>query len=209
MARPSSGADIKLKKAGKRLLQEKGITGLSVREACRLAGVNTGMFHYYFGSREEFLQAVLKEMYAEFMVHFKAGVSAAGTPRQRLKNALVEVGRFTRAMRRVAPALLGDLARGNKEAFAFLRSNFTEHISQIAGLAAECRPQSVVKSHSVPYMVGALVSVMVFPVIMGGIMERNGVCGVCRVKMADMVEEFLSEEGIDERAEIALRGIGL
>jgi len=84
MARPSSGTDIKLKSAGKRLLREKGITGLNVREVCRLAGVNTGMFHYYFGSKEDFLQAVLKEMYAEFMLNFKAGVSAGGTPRQRL-----------------------------------------------------------------------------------------------------------------------------
>lgn len=209
MARPSSGADIKLKNAGKRLLQEKGITGLSVREACRLAGVNTGMFHYYFGSKEDFLQAVLKEMYAEFMLNLKAGVYAAGTPRQRLKNALVEVGKFTRAMRRTAPLLLGDLARGNREAFAFLSGNFTEHIRQISALAAECRPESALKRHSVPYMVGALLPVMVFPVIMGGIMERNGVCSICRVKLEDMAEEFLSDEGIDERAEIALRGVGL
>ena len=37
MARPTSGTDLKLKTAGRKLLLEKGITGLSVREACRIS----------------------------------------------------------------------------------------------------------------------------------------------------------------------------
>lgn len=209
MARPSSGTDIKLKNAGKRLLQEKGITGLSVREACRLAGVNTGMFHYYFGSKEDFLRAVLKEIYAEFMLNFKAGVSAAGTPRQKLKSALVEVGRFTLGMRRVAPMLFADLAHGKKEAFAFLSGNFTEHVSHIASLAGECLPASAVKGHSVPFMVGAMLPVMVFPMLAGGILERNGVKSLGGLPVEKLFAEFFSEEGIAERAEIALRGVGL
>lgn len=209
MARPSSGTDVKLKNAGKRLLQEKGITGLNVREACRLAGVNTGMFHYYFGSKEEFLRAVLKEMYAEFMVHFKAGVSAGGTPRDRLKNALVEVGRFALGMRRIAPMLLADLAHGKKEAFAFVSGNFTEHIRYIAALAEQCRPGSAVKGHSVPFIMAALVPVMIFPMVIGAIMERNGVRSVGAMPLEKLRGELFSEEGIAERAEIALRGIGI
>ncbi len=209
MARPSSGTDIKLKNAGKRLLAEKGITGLSVREACRLAGVNTGMFHYYFGSKEEFLRAVLKEIYSEFIAHFKAGVSAAGTPRERLKKALIEVGRFAQGMRRIAPMLFADLAHGKKEAFAFVSGNFTEHIRCIAALAAECRPSSAVKGHSLPFIIAALVPVMVFPVILGGILERNGVRSLGGASLEKLGGEFFSEEGLAERAEIALRGIGI
>jgi len=209
MARPASGTDIKLKAAGKELLREKGVTGLVVREACRRAGVNTGMFHYYFGSREEFLRAVLKEMYADFMVDFKAGVSAGGTPRDKLKNALIQVGRFVRSMRRTAPMVLADLAHGNREAFDFVTGNFTEHAVQIAGLAAANRPRSAVKGRSIPFLVGALLPVMIFPGIIGGIMERNGVKALGGEKLGDLMEEFLSDDGIEERAEIALRGIGL
>lgn len=209
MARPASGTDKKLRAAGRELLQEKGVTGLAVREVCRRAGVNTGMFHYYFGSRDEFLRAVLKEMYADFMVHFKAGVSSAGSQREKLKNALIEVGRFARALRLTAPVLLADLAYANKEAFAFVSGNFTEHASQIAILAAECRPRTALKDHSVPYIVAALLPVMVFPVIMGGIMERNGVKEMGGVKMEQLMREFLSDEGIADRAEVALRGVGL
>ncbi len=209
MSRPSSGTDIKLKSAGRRLLQEKGITGLSVREACRLAGINTGMFHYYFGSKDEFIKTILKEMYADFMVKLRSEAAVAGGPREKLKGALVAVGNFAREIRKAAPMLLADLAHGKKEAFLFLSGNFTGHIRYIAELAGECRPRSAVKEHSIPYIVGALIPVMVFPVIIGGIMERNGVNALVGIKMEDLLEEFLSEEGIRGRAEIALRGIGL
>lgn len=209
MARPASGADLKLKTAGRELLREKGITGLAVREVCRRAGVNTGMFHYYFGSKEDFLHAVLKEMYAEFMVNFKAGVSAGGTPRQRLKNALVEVGRFALGMRKTAPMLFADMAHGKKEAFAFASANLTEHIRHISVLAQECRPASAVKERSLPFMIAALIPVMIFPVLVGGIMERNGVKALGGLSLEELREEILSDEGVAARAEIALRGIGL
>ena len=209
MARPASGTDTKLKAAGRRLLLEKGITGFGVREACRLAVVNTGMFHYYFGSKEEFLHAVLKEMYGEFMVNFKAGVSAGGTPRARLKNALIEVGRFALGMRRAAPMLFADMLHGKKEAFAFFSGNFTEHIRHIAALAEECRAASAVKGRSVPFVIAALLPVMIFPMLAGGIVERNGLKSLGGLPVEELREEIFSEEGIAERAEIALRGIGL
>ena len=209
MGRPPSGTDLKLKAAGRKLLQEKGITGLTVREACRVAGVNTGMFHYYFGSKEEFLKEVLKEMYAEFMLSFKAGVAVAGTPRERLKNALVEVGKFARSVRSVAPMIFADLAHGKKEAFAFVRGNFTEHVQQIAALTAECRPASSVQNRSIPFIISALVSVMVFPMLVSGVFERNGVKVLHGLPIADVHDELFSESGIMERAEIAVRGIGL
>lgn len=209
MARPPSGTDLKLKAAGRKLLQEKGITGLSVREACRVAGVNTGMFHYYFGSKEEFMKTILKEIYAEFMLNFKAGVFAAGTPRVRLKNALQEVGKFARSVRNTAPMIFADMAHGNRNAFTFVSGNFTEHIRYIAALAEECRAGSAVKAWSNPFIIAALVSVMIFPVLIGGVMERNGVKKIGGRSLAGLREEMFSDAGIAERAEIAVRGIGL
>ena len=209
MARPPSGTDLKLKTAGRKLLQEKGITGLTVREACRVAGVNTGMFHYYFGSKDEFLKAVLKEIYAEFMLNFKARVAVAGTPRARLKNALAELGKFALGIRNVAPMMFADLAHGKKEAFAFVSGNFTEHIEQLAALAAECRPGSAVKDRSIPFLIAAMVPVMIFPVLMLGVLERNGVKNLSGQSLEELRKEMFSDSGIAARAEIALRGIGL
>ncbi|MBU2575462.1 MAG: TetR/AcrR family transcriptional regulator [Elusimicrobia bacterium] len=209
MSRPASGTDLRLLKAGKELLRDKGITGLSVREACRRAKANTGMFHYYFGSKDEFLKAVLKEMYGEFLANFKVGVAEGADPRKKLKNALIAVGGFAREIKNVAPVIIADLILGNKDAFDFIRGNFMEHIGHIAALAGECRPQSALKGRSVPYMIGALVPVMIFPVIIGGIMERNGVKKAGGIRIGKLAAEFFSDEGIADRAEIALRGAGL
>lgn len=209
MARPPSGADLKLKAAGRKLLQENGLTGLSVREVCRLTGINTGMFHYYFGSKEEFMQTVLKEVYAEFMLKLRTETAATGSPREKMKGVLIAVGRFACEIRKAAPMLLADLTHGKKEALLFLSGNFTEHLKHLAALAEECRPRSAVKGHSVAYIVSALMPVMVFPVIMIGIMERNSVKTVAGMKMEEILGEFLSDEGLADRAEIALRGVGL
>ncbi|MDP2866636.1 MAG: hypothetical protein Q8O90_10365, partial [Elusimicrobiota bacterium] len=167
------------------------------------------MFHYYFGSKEEFLKTILKEMYAEFMLNFKAGVAVAGTPRERLRNALVEVGKFARSVRGVAPMIFADLAHGKKEAFVFVSGNFTEHIRHIAALAEECRPGSAVKGRSTPFIIAALLPVMIFPVLIGGVLERNGVKEIIGESLEKLRGEMFSDEGIAERAEIAVRGIGL
>lgn len=209
MSRPASGTDRRLIKAGKELLRESGITGLSVREACRRANVNTGMFHYYFGSRDEFLKAVLKEMYAEFYNRFQVGVAEGAGPRDKLKNALIAVGKFAREVKGTAPLILADLSLGNKEAFDFISGNFLGHVKELIALAAQCRPESALKARSVPYLIGALLPTMVFPAIMGGIMERNGVKKAGGVPLEQLADEFFSDEGITERAEIALRGVGL
>lgn len=209
MSRPASGTDQRLLLAGKELLREKGVMGLSVREACRRAGVNTGMFHYYFGSKDEFLKAVLKEMYADFFARFQVGVAEGSGPREKLKNALIAVGRFAREIKGVAPVILADVSLGNKEAFDFISGNFLEHVKQLSALAAQCRPQSALKTHSIPYMIGALLPTMVFPVIMGGIMERHGVKKPGGIEFDALAAEFFSDEGIADRAEIALRGAGL
>lgn len=209
MSRPTSGTDLKIKAAGRKLLQEKGLAGLTVRGTCRLAGVNTGMFAYYFGSKDEFTQVILKEVYAEFMLKLRSETAVAGEPREKLKGALVALGRFARELRKSLPMLLADLAYGKREAFLFLSGNFTEHVGHIASLAQQCRPRSAVKQHSIPYMVGTLVPVMVMPILMSGVLERNRVKGVAGVKLEDLLQEFFSEEGIADRAEIALRGVGL
>jgi len=209
MARPASGTDLKLKAAGRKLLRQKGITGLSVREACRLAGVNTGMFHYYFGSKDEFLKAILKEIYAEFMLKFRARTAVGGSPRERLKNALIEVGTFARDIRKAAPLMLADMAHGKREVFRFFSGNFTEHVKQIAVLAAECRPSSALKGRSIPFIMVSAIPVMVFPVLIGEIVARNGVKKLGVFDLDDIEEELLSDTGIAERAEIAVRGLGL
>ena len=46
MTRPSQNTDWRLIRAGRELLPEPGITGLSLRREADRAGVNLGMFHW-------------------------------------------------------------------------------------------------------------------------------------------------------------------
>ncbi len=63
MARPSRNLDRALLAAGSELFPVHGCAGLTIRQVADAAGVNIGMFHYHFGSREAFLRALLQQTY--------------------------------------------------------------------------------------------------------------------------------------------------
>ena len=60
--RPSRNLDRALLAAGRELFPSRGCPGLTVREVAEAAGVNLGMFHYHFKSREAFLRALLQSV---------------------------------------------------------------------------------------------------------------------------------------------------
>lgn len=79
------GARARLIEAAARVLAERGYEAATVKEIARAAGVNQGLVHYYFGSKDALLLAVVREAsdrYAEEMRGLRAG-----TPGQRLGRA--------------------------------------------------------------------------------------------------------------------------
>ncbi|WP_164016716.1 TetR/AcrR family transcriptional regulator [Pyxidicoccus trucidator] len=82
MARPRSGtkspgasaepdARERLITAGYRVLAERGYEATTVKEVAREAGVNQGLVHYYFGSKDALLLAVAKEARQQYMLELK------------------------------------------------------------------------------------------------------------------------------------------
>jgi len=209
MPRPASGADKKLKAAAIKIIRTRGFNGLVVREVCREAGVNIGMFHYYFGSKEKFLNEIVREMYSDFMRSFRTGVDSGENPRESLKNALVEIGRFFGSVVPVIPAFLSDMLSANRKFFRFVRRNFTGHIEYIVPLAERCRPDSVFRDKSLPFLVASLAPAMVFPAIIEAVAVRNGVAGLLGRSVGELHEELYSEDALRERAEAVLKGVGL
>ena len=88
MPRPSRNLDQALLAAGRALLPQRGCSGLSVREVADAAGVNLGMFHYHFKSREAFLKALLQSMYEEMFSQLTFQGSAEWGPSDNLRAAL-------------------------------------------------------------------------------------------------------------------------
>ena len=71
MTRPSTNIDKKLLQAGKDLIPKTGFSGLKVRDVAKKAGANLGMFNYHFGTKDKYIEILIKEVYSEFFVSFK------------------------------------------------------------------------------------------------------------------------------------------
>jgi AcrR family transcriptional regulator len=103
-----------LLKAGRELLLETGAANLKVRQVAARAGVNLGMFHYHFRTREHFLTSVFQEIYEDFFKTFVLESSGTDSPLARLSRALTVMARFVRDNRPILLMLLMDCVQGNR-----------------------------------------------------------------------------------------------
>ncbi len=67
MTRPSHNIDVLLFEKGQELLLEVGFDKFSVRNLCKKAGVNLGMFHYYFKTKENFIELLIEQVFAQYL----------------------------------------------------------------------------------------------------------------------------------------------
>ncbi|RYZ42250.1 MAG: TetR/AcrR family transcriptional regulator [Myxococcaceae bacterium] len=57
--------------AGRRVLAERGYDATTVKEVAKEAGVNQGLVHYYFGSKDALLLAVTQEASQQYMTELQ------------------------------------------------------------------------------------------------------------------------------------------
>lgn len=67
MTRPSHNIDMLLFEQGQKLLLDVGFDNFSVRELCRKAGVNLGMFHYYFKTKDNFIELLIGQVFEKYL----------------------------------------------------------------------------------------------------------------------------------------------
>lgn len=67
MTRPSHNIDVLLFEKGQELLLEVGFDKFSVRNLCKKAGVNLGMFHYYFKTKENFIELLIEQVFEQYL----------------------------------------------------------------------------------------------------------------------------------------------
>jgi TetR/AcrR family transcriptional repressor of bet genes len=68
---PAPDARARLIAAGFRVLAERGYDATTVKEVAREAGVNQGLVHYYFGSKDALLLAVAEEARQQYMTELR------------------------------------------------------------------------------------------------------------------------------------------
>jgi AcrR family transcriptional regulator len=193
MPRPSRALDKALLAAGRELLPQRGCAGLSVREVAQRAGVNLGMFHYHFRTRDAFLRAVLLE------------VALDATPVGSLQGALGVLGRFLRDHRPLIGRVLADALAGEPCARAFVRDNLPRHVAVLKRIFAAARAAGEVRPIAFEQALGICAGAVMMPILVGGAIAQSGMAPASRT--LSIRRTLLSDAAIDERIVLALAGL--
>jgi AcrR family transcriptional regulator len=205
MARPSRNLDRALLAAGRELLPQRGCAGLSVREVAEAAGVNLGMFHYHFKTREAFLRALLQSMYEEMFAQLTFQGEAAWGPLENLRAALRFLGRFLRDNRPILARVMGDALCGDPIALEFLRNNLPRHLGLMRQLIALGQEQGAIAPMPLAQALGFCAGALATPIIAGGAMADSG--ALDRAGARALSDQLLGDAAIDHRIELALAAI--
>ena len=208
MTRPSRNTDRLLLEAGKKLIPEMGISGLTVRAVAKKAGVNLGMFNYHFKTKDTFVERLLSDMYEDFFKSFKMESETGGDCRERLKNAVLTLGRFVRARRRIIIMIIQEIIIGNRKIMEFAKANMTRHIMILLGLIKECQKKKYIAKMPLPSAASFFIAAIVGPNIVLAIVEQYARKGLATHLFAAAVEKMvLTDKELQRRVEIAFKGL--
>lgn len=207
MSRPKGNAEARLLKAGAALIEEGGLQALSVRGAARRAGVNLGLFHYHFKSRDQFARRLLQENYESFFSTLSMESSGQTPPMDRLRAALMVLGRFGRDHRRLFMALQQDACRGERVALDFAKANIPRHVGVLTRLIEECRRAGVIRPLAAPVLIPFLIGGMNIQFMAFTMLEKGGALRPFGMTMSRLGEIWMSDRAIAERVDLLLGGV--
>jgi len=181
-----------------------------VREVAEAAGVNLGMFHYHFKTREAFLRAVLQGVYDEMYGQLSAAAASPVKARvhlERFRGALRFMGRFVRANRPVLARVIADGLCGDAIAVEFVRDNFPRHLGVLHAMIKAAQDSGEMRPLPLPQVMGFCAGSLAMPILFAGAAIDSGAFAP---PMAEAVEEMLlSDRSLDERIDLALSALVL
>lgn len=130
MGRTSKDLDKKLILIGQAMIQDAGVTGLSLREVARKANVNLGMLNYYFDGKDDFVLKCLADLYNPFLEELKQ-VKIAGDSEKNFEDFLFKLAVFSRDNRKLIIILLKDMISQDEVVAGFISKNFSDHFQLI------------------------------------------------------------------------------
>jgi AcrR family transcriptional regulator len=205
MPRPSRKIDELLLRHGRELLAESGPRALSIRKLTHHAGVNLGMFHYHFKSRDNFIRMVLQQVYDEMFASFSFEAQRGQSAREALRNAVGVLARWGRDNRMLLFRLINDALAGDPLAGEFLRANLPRHVMVIVGLMQAAQQSGTLRPVPVTQAVGFLAGAVAAPILVGTAAAASGMA--TQPFAVQFAHEVLSDEAIELRIEMALIGL--
>ena len=205
MPRPSRNLDQALLAAGRNLFPERGCGGMSVREVADAAGVNLGMFHYHFKSREAFLRALMQQTYEEMFAKLSIEVARDAGTVENLRAALRAIARFVRDHRPFLGRVLADALSGEKCARDFLGENLPRHLGILAALIEAGQKDGSFAPIPAPQLLGTCAGALAMPILFGGALIDSGALAASMAKTIEST--LLSDAALDQRIELVLAAI--
>jgi AcrR family transcriptional regulator len=205
MPRPSRNIDQALLSSGRALYPRLGAAGLSVRALAEHAGVTAGMFHYHFESKDAFLRTVLQQIYEEVFAQLSVEATLPGAPLQRLRQALVVIGRFLRTHGAVIGRIWADAGQGDAVAREFMQANVPRHLGLLTALLDEAERAGDIAAmpplQRLTFVMGAVAA----PVLVAA---RIADLGVAPAPLRPLIEpQVLSDAAIAARADMAIAAL--
>ncbi|KIF80571.1 TetR/AcrR family transcriptional regulator [Noviherbaspirillum autotrophicum] len=205
MARPSQNIDQRLLQAGFELLPVTGCRGLSARKLAEHAGVNLGMFHYHFRSKDNFIRTLLAHMYEQMFSELTIKAHSADSPLQNLRGALQVLARFGRTRQQLLLRIFADALAGERVAAEFLQANVPRHLGIMASLIGEAQRSGHLVPLPLPQAIAFLAGAVMAPQLLGVAALDTGMLPL-RAGSA-MRRDVLSKKAMEQRIELALRGL--
>lgn len=205
MARPSQNIDQRLLHAGMELLPQTGCRGLSARKLTEHAGVNLGMFHYHFRSKDNFIRTLLQQTYEQMFQDLVLQSHEGVSPVDNLRKAVRVIAGFGLAHRQLLLRIGADALAGEQVAAEFLQSNLPRHLGVIAGLVAEAQRSGDLVKAPLPQVIAFIAGAVMSPVLLGSaLLENNALPAAAGTALEQGV---LSKKAVEQRIEFALRGL--
>ncbi len=207
MARKSTHTDKKLLAEGRKLLIKSGASKLSIRAIADAAQVNLGMFNYHFGSKENFIQTILGEIYEDFLLGFELGESKNDNELDTLRLQLLLITKFTRDNRHLILVLLNDVLSGEKTVQKFARVNMKKHFSLLATTLTACQKKGLIMKAPLPLLLTQIAASIGIVNLIPEVIKCLGISKVFGLGVSTVGKQLMTDAALEKRVEITLKGL--
>lgn len=205
MARPGRNIEQALLQSGRQLYAGRGAARLSVRALTQHAGVNLGMFHYHFKTKDAFLRLLLDGWYEEMFTRLSSSAQQAGPPLERLSEALFFLASFVRDHAAMLGRVILDAAAGEPVAVDFMRTNAPRHLRLLLALMQQAQKEgALAKVPPLQRFIFVMSSVAMPLLIAPGIRALGVAPGVLGETLKSQV---MTDKAIRQRIALALKAL--
>jgi AcrR family transcriptional regulator len=205
MPRPSQHIDVALLASGRALYPKVGCAGLSVRSLAEHAGVNPGMFHYHFKTKENFLRTLLGGVYEELFSGLRIEAAHQGPAIDRLHGFVGSLARFLRDHRQLIVRVWMDALAGEPIAGEFLRNNLPRHLALLGELLAQAEREQAIAPRPEVQRIAFVLGSVAMPMVFAASLIDAGVAP--QTLRLPFTRQVMSDAAITERVALALRAL--